>query len=316
MGVLNCQKCINLENKRFNELKLEGNAHKSRRVITALESQDTNSTPPKIAQYLNEEKINNLNFNKNDKLRKIYHEIKKGNKDAIYDLDYNTLEIICNESDSYCNFQESEKNIDNSNDINEINNLEENNELHKFLKSNGNNDLDINDFINQKIKENQEAQIKIESEDGNMQNNEIIDNPDNYKIIYDKNNNMKYNTFSDLELSEEENDNNIDNKIIEEKEEYENDESSFKNSNLKELRHYSANLSQKKVKDIEVNKTKKSIRSEKLKNKKGISEKDIINNYKSINSNNNSIYKQIAGKSVTSYEVESDSPNVDNNLNK
>jgi hypothetical protein len=119
-------------------------------------------------------------------------------------------------------------------------------------------------------------------------------------------------------VSEEENDNNIDNRIIEEKEEYENDESSFKNTKtkLKELRHYSANLTQKKVKDIEVNKTKKSVRSEQIKNKKDISEKDIINNYKSINSNNNSIYKQIAGKSVTSYEVESDSPNIENNFNK
>ena len=318
MGVLNCQKCINLENKRYNELMLQGNKHKSRRVITALESQDTNSTPPKIAQYLNEEKINNLNLIKNDKLRKIYHEIKKGNKDAIYDLDYNTLEIICNDSDSYCNFQESEKNIENINNNNEINNLEGYNELHKFLNSKGNNDLDINDFINQKIKENQEAQINIEGEDNNIQNNEIIDNPDNYKIIYDKNNNFKYNVFSDLEVSEEENGNNIDNRIIEEKEEYENDESSFKNTKtkLKELRHYSANLTQKKVKDIEVNKTKKSVRSEQIKNKKDISEKDKINNYKSINSNNNSIYKQIAGKSVTSYEVESDSPNIENNFNK
>ena len=143
-----------------------------------------------------------------------------------------------------------------------------------------------------------------------MQNKEIIDNPDNYKIIYDKNmnglqNNYKYNAFSDLELSEEENNNNLDNRILEEKEEYENDESSFKNIKLKELRHYSANLTQQKVKDIELIKMKKSIRSEKIKNKTGISEKENINNNKSINSNNNSIYKH-AGKSITSYEVESD----------
>ena len=314
MGVLNCQKCINLENKRYNELLIGRNGQKSRKVITALESQDTNSTPPKIAEYKNEEKINNLNFISKEKLRQIYLEIKKGNKDAIYDLDYNTLEIICNESDSYYDFQEKESEIKNNiNDNYENDNIEQYEELHKFLKS-GNNDLDINDFINQKIKENQEAQIKVEGEDINMQNKEIIDNPDNYKIIYDKNlnglqNNYKYNAFSDLELSEEENNNNLDNRILEEKEEYENDESSFKNIKLKELRHYSANLTQQKVKDIELIKMKKSIRSEKIKNKTGISEKENINNNKSINSNNNSIYKH-AGKSITSYEVESDNPNI------
>jgi len=310
MGVLNCQRCINLENKRYNELLLGTNGHKSRKVITALESQDTNSTPPKIAEYMNEEKINNINFINKEKLKQIYLEIKKGNKDAIYDLDYNTLEIICNESDSYCNFQEKESEIKNNiNDNFENDNVEQFEELHKYLKS-GNNDLDINDFINQKIKESQEAQIKVEGENINMQNNEIIDNPENYKIIYDKNsnglqNNYKYNPFSDLELSEEENNNILNNKIIEENEEYENDESSFKKIKSNELKHYSANLSQKKVNDIELIKMKKSLRSEKIKNKAGISEKDNANNHKSINSNNNSIYRH-AGKSITSYEVESD----------
>lgn len=310
MGVLNCQRCINLENKRYNELLLGTNGHKSRKVITALESQDTNSTPPKIAEYMNEEKINNINFINKEKLKQIYLEIKKGNKDAIYDLDYNTLEIICNESDSYCNFQEKESEIKNNiNDNFENDNVEQFEELHKYLKS-GNNDLDINDFINQKIKESQEAQIKVEGENINMQNNEIIDNPENYKIIYDKNSNglqknYKYNPFSDLELSEEENNNILNNKIIEENEEYENDESSFKKIKSNELKHYSANLSQKKVNDIELIKMKKSLRSEKIKNKAGISEKDNANNHKSINSNNNSIYRH-AGKSITSYEVESD----------
>ena len=320
MGVLNCQKCINLENKRINELCLGQNDHKSRRVITALESQDTNSSPPKMAKYLNEEKINNSNFIDINKLKRIYSEIKKGNKDAIYDLDYNTLEIIYNESDSYYDFQEKES--ENKNYFNENNkddNLEENVELHKYLKSKGNNDLDINDFINQKIKESQEAQIKVEGKDANIQNYEILDNPENYKIIYDKNsnclqNNFLYNAFSDLELSEDENNNNINNKIIEEKEEYENDESSFKNTKTKEIRHYSANLTQKKIKDIDLNKIKKSVISEKIKNKTDISEKENLNHYKSINSNNNSINKQFIGKSITSYEVESDNnPNIENN---
>ena len=311
MGVLNCQKCINLENKRYNELLLGRNGNKSRKVITALESQDTNSTPPKMAIYMNEEKINNPNLISKEKIKQIYLEIKKGNRDAIYDLDYNTLEIIYNESDSYHDFQEKESEIKNNiNNNNENDNVEQCEELNKFLKS-GNNEIDINDFINQKIKESQEAQIKVDGEDINLQNNEIIDNPENYKIIYDKNsnglrNNYKYNAFSDLELSEEENNNNLDNRIIEEKEEYENDESSFKNTRTKELRHFSANLTQKKVKDSELIKMKKSIGSEKIKNKTGISEKDNINNYKSLNSNNNSIYKQYAGKSITSYEVESD----------
>ena len=308
MGVLNCQKCINEENKIVNELLLEGKGCKSRRVITALESQDTNSTPPTIAKYLNEEKINCSNFNKNERLKKIYLEIKKGNKDAIYDLDYNTLDIINNESDSYLDFQneEIEKNFNNIIYEKDNDNIEDLDEIYKILKTNGNNDLDINDFINQKIKENEQK------EEENVQKDEIIDNPDNYKIIYDKNmnnyqNNFKYNGFSDLELSED--GNNINDKIIEEKEEYENEESSFKNTKV--LRHNSASIAQSKIKSIEIN--KKSTKSEKIKIEDHTSQKDNIISDKSNNFNNsNNALKQIIGKSVTSYELESDNPNFEN----
>lgn len=313
MGVLNCQKCINEENKIINELLLEGKMNKSRRVITALESQDTNSTPPKIVKYLNEEKVNSSNFSKNERLKRIYFEIKKGNKEAIYDLDYNTLDIINNESDSYLEFpnDEIENNFKDINHINDNDNVEDFDEIYKIFKANGNNDLDINDFINQKIKESQKEQKKEEY----VQNNEIIDNPDNYKIVYDKNmnnyqNNFKYNGFSDLELSED--GNNLNDKIIEEKEEYENEESSFKDT--KELKHHSANITQTKNKSIEINKT--SIKSEKIKKKENINEKEIkINNKSNIFNNSNSIIKQIPGKSITSYELESDNPNIENSNN-
>ena len=310
MGVLNCQKCINEENKIINELLLEGKKNKSRRVITALESQDTNSTPPKMAKYLNEEKVNSSNFSKNERLKRIYLEIKKGNKEAIYDLDYNTLDIINNESDSYLEFpnEDIENDFKDINHLNDNDNVEDFDEIYKIFKTNGNNDLDINDFINKKIKESQNDQIKEEF----VQNNEIIDNLDNYKIVYDKNmnnyqNNFKYNGFSDLELSED--GNNLNDKIIEEKEEYENEESSFKD--IKELKNNSANLTQTKNKSIEIN--KKSIKSEKIKKKEKTNEKENkFNNKSNIFNNSNSVIKQIAGKSITSYELESDNPNIEN----
>ena len=315
MGVLNCQKCINQENKIINELLLEGKEYKSRKVITSLENQDTNSSPLKISMNLPEQNINRMNdSNKEDNIKKIYFEIKNGNKDAIYDLDYNTLEIICNDSDSYQNFldNESEKFI--KIEKSENNDVEQIDEIQKILLTNENKDIDINEFINQKIKESQDAQIKEEG--WNLNNNEIIQNSDNYKIIYDKNmtnyqNN--FNNFSDLELSEDENCNNIKDKIIEEKEEYEYEESSFKNT--KELRHNSANLSQKKNKSMEINNKKASIKSDMVKNKGNKTCIKETYDKNSINLNSNNIYKQQGGKSITSYEIDSDNANIENNFN-
>lgn len=317
MGALNCQKCINQETKIINELLLDGKEHRSRKVITSLEKQDTNSTPQKISTNFSEEKFNRINDlereSKKDKFKKIYLEIKNGNSDAIYDLDYNTLEVICNDSDSYQDFQdkESEKYIKSENSEN--NNNEECHEFQKILFSNGTRDLNINDFINQKIKENQDA---LANEEGiNLNNNEIINNPDNYKVIYDKsmsNYKNEFNNFTDLELSDEENCNNFDNKIIEEKEEYENEneESSYKIK--RELKYYSANLSQNKIKNIEINNIKGSTKSDIIKNNNINTE--IKNMYckKSLNVNSNKIYKQQGGKSITSYEIESDNPNIEN----
>ena len=158
MGVLNCQKCINPGKTIYNELLLDKNANNSRKIITSIENQNTNSTPQKLVKYINEEKINRFNINnkklKKNKYKDIYLEIKNGNTDIIYDLDYNTLEIICNESDSYQDFREKEIIKQSNINIVDDNDLEEINEFQKILLSNEKEDLDINDFINQKIKEN------------------------------------------------------------------------------------------------------------------------------------------------------------------
>ena len=115
MGALNCQKCINEENKIISELLLDGKEHKSRKVITSLDNQDTNSTPQKMSSNFSEKKINRIDNlekeSRKDKIKKIYLEIKNGNTDAIYDLDYNTLEVIYNDSDSYQDFQNKVKNL-------------------------------------------------------------------------------------------------------------------------------------------------------------------------------------------------------------
>ena len=62
MGVLNCEKCINQENRITNELFLGGKEHKSRRVITSLENQETNSTPQKGQENFTEENINRAKY--------------------------------------------------------------------------------------------------------------------------------------------------------------------------------------------------------------------------------------------------------------
>ena len=146
------------------------------------------------------------------------------------------------------------------------------------MLANGNNNLNLNDFINQKIKESRQAQIRHAEEDEDdikyINKEEIINNPDNYKIIYDKNINNYRNNFSDMELSEEENFKNIkDNDIIEEKEEYENEESS----------------KEKKIKSIDCNNLNKS--SEENSKQK---------------TDNNRSSKRFTGKSITSYEIESE----------
>ena len=125
------------------------------------------------------------------------------------------------------------------------------------------------------------------------------------KSIPDYKNNLNLKNFSDLELSDDNyNNNDINNKIIEEKEEYENEESSY--NKLKELKYNSANLSQEKLRSIEINtKGKNSVKSENIKDKGEI----LLNNY----NKNNSYNKQIIGKSVTSYEIESDNPNIESN---
>ncbi len=277
MGSLNCQKCINDENKNIDEILIEKNEYESRKIITALESQETNATPRKTYDNLTKEKLNrlnNININEEDfkkKILKIYSEFKKGNKDILYDLDYNTLEVVYNDSDSYGEFYN--KYSDNENEQ-----IEEFDEYQKILLANGNNNLNLNDFINQKIKESRQAQIRHAEEDEDdikyINKEEIINNPDNYKIIYDNNNqfnNFKFINFSDFELSDD--DINNDKKIIEEKEEYENEESS----------------KEKKIKSIDCNNLNKSSKE----------------NSKQKTDNNRSS-KRFTGKSITSYEIESE----------
>ena len=158
--------------------------------------------------------------------------------------------------------------------------------------------------------------MKIKKEENNLINNDIIENPDNYKIIYDKNINNYKNNFSDMELSEEENCNNIkNNDIIEEKEEYENDNDNEESSNDVKLKYNSANFGHKKNKSIEVNKNINSVKSDNINNKKNeLNGKENVDK-KSLKINNDKIFKIQGGKSVTSYEIESDNPNIENNFN-
>ena len=314
MGALNCQKCINEDNKIINELLLEGKPSKSRKVITALESQETNITSPlKSFMNLSKEKINRFN-NSNiseetlklkEKIKKIYSEYQKGNKDALYDLDYNTLEVVHNSSDSYEEFHDRDSDFNDEEQ-------EDFEEIHKILLANGNQDVNLNDFINQKIKESRQAQIEYEKENNNneeddddlnnIKNGEIIDNPENYKIIYDNSmnnynyqlNNNKFNNFSDFELSDDDNKNNINNNfnnfnnnnIIEEKEEFEIQESNNK-----------------------TNKMKSNSNNNKIYN----SSKSKYDNNNNNDKNNNRLYRQVPGKSIASYEIESDYISPDNN---
>ena len=83
MGVLNCQKCINPGKTIYNELLLDKNANNSRKIITSIENQNTNSSPQKLVKYINEEKINRFNINNKNLKKNSNGYIKKNNKKKV-----------------------------------------------------------------------------------------------------------------------------------------------------------------------------------------------------------------------------------------
>ena len=216
MGVLNCQKCYNTENKNNDEIITGNNILKNQKVLFALDSYKTSVSPISNNDNLSQNKFNNFinNIDKNKKFQ-----FKKDSSTEEEFIEYNTIEIPyddidseeeikmsdnfdinhdfledyntkyqkvkelieCEEDSSYRNNSMSihENNLENIDNENiKINEEIKNKELNK-------NKSDLNDFINKKIRENRKNKLKTEENSSNININQNLNNDNK---IYNQNN--------------------------------------------------------------------------------------------------------------------------------
>ena len=101
MGVLNCQKCFNNDNKNKDEIITGNYLLKNQKVLFALDTRKTSTSPTSGAEIFNQNQSNSYK-NYKDKIKKLPFKSKKefNIDDDLIDFDYNTIEIPNNESDS------------------------------------------------------------------------------------------------------------------------------------------------------------------------------------------------------------------------
>ena len=376
MGVLNCQKCFNNENKNKNEIITGNNLLKNQKVLFALDSRKSTLSPRTNSESTNQNKINHF-FNNKEKYKKISIKSKKfSNLEDEYmnELDYNTIEIPNDDDDedsqdsieekkSYEkseNVQDSEENYKkrlknaeelfgcseessnkNSNNIHTNNNS--NNNINQNIDNNINiNDeikntldnkdkCDLNDFINEKIKEKRINELILEekkTKDQTLENNsnEKANCPRNYNIIignnclnYNYQYNLYNNNFNDMGNWGSPNSNNyINQQIDEENEEYEQEKkiidiSDINNNDININKYKSSTFSQNYEKN-EILDKKNSVKSEEKNTRKG-TKNEGSNEFVNYNFSNN--YQPQDDRSAISYEIEyiDDNNNFDNDEN-
>ena len=348
MGVLNCQKCFNSDNMIKNELITGNNLLKNQKVLLALDSLRTTLSPRNSSENFSQNK-NNSTLNKTDHDHPIKEKNKrlinasnlqlKSDEDFINDLEYNTLEIIYNDSFSGTNEINSENKKDNEseenykirlkyveelfgcdedsssknnsfNDQNFINNYKNNLKKNDKIEKNMINcNCDLNNLINEKIKEKNQFEIQNNKKEKDLNENNLDKNCYN-----NKNSNYIYlhkNNFNDIGS----NNNYINQLIVEENEEYEQ-EKEYKNksfiNNKYKLFTFNKNDSEGEE-NIELKKilnNKNLTKSEKIKNKNKNEETIEISNYDDIS------YKieTKEEKSIISYELD-ENININNNDN-
>ena len=328
MGVLNCQKCFHIDNK--NEIITGNNILVNQNLIFDIDSHQSSLSPINNYEYFK----NKLSYNKY-KNKRIPFKLKKGSRNEeeyTTDLEFGTIEIPCDDYDSF------ENNIVNNNNnieceenynINEQKDSLENNNSENIknssdseINNNLNNDnTNLNDFINEKIEEKRKNLLRIDDKQNENQFNEIINKDipfyqNNFNLIQGDNfinlNNLKYNFYNnEIGLFNGNNYNYINHKIDEEKEEYEPEIISISDINKK---YISSTFSQYELKNLEQNSLidfKNSIKSEELRTKKGTKNEgsNKVFNYNISNKEN-----QKDEESAISYEIEYIDEN-NNNLN-
>lgn len=291
MGVLNCN-CFHNDTKNINEI-ITGNNLKAQKLVFALESRKTTLSPRNSSELFNPNQINNFSNNKDKNKEMSLKSKKESNTEEeiiINDIDYNTIEIICDNSDS--NEEKHDKKLENNNleknhnikiknkeelfgnnedSLENINSTPLNNET-KISKENNNtnnndsdnkiqNNLlindqsDLNNFINEKIKEKRKSELENEK---NGDKNEIDDNNKHYhkkhNLIIGNNSfnyNYQYNIYNISYNDVGGNYNYINQKIDEENEEYEQEKEIINISDINFNKYKSSTFSQCETKNLE-----------------------------------------------------------------
>ena len=335
MGVLNCQKCFHIENKNKDEIITGNNILTNKKLIIDLDSHQKSLSPIICSGNLYQ---NTFNCNK-DKIKRASFKIKKGSRndeEFTTDLENNTIEIPYDDFDDSDSFEEnqSQRNYENNNieceenyNINEekllgytqdsynknnsenlisnVNNENNNNKLNddiikKFINKDQTN---LNDFINERIKENRKNIINEKQNEN--ENNENLNINFNLRIGNNAyNHNYKYNFYNNNEIGlfNGNNYNYINQKIDEEKEE---DEPQIINISDINKKYISSTFSQYELKNLEQNSIldyKNSIKSEEVRTRKGtkLEASNEIINY-NITTNKEKLKDE---ESAISYEIE------------
>ena len=111
MGVLNCN-CLHNDTKNINEI-ITGNNLKAQKLVFALESCKTTLSPRNSSEFFNTSQNNNLPNNKGKNKEMSLKSKKESNTEEeiiINDIDYNTIEIICDNSNEEKHDKKTEKN--------------------------------------------------------------------------------------------------------------------------------------------------------------------------------------------------------------
>ena len=355
MGVLNCQKCFNNDNKNNNDNDNEiitlNYISKNKKDIFALDSYKNSVSPTTSNENLSR---CNSNYFINNKYKSKKRQIKLKKESSTEEdfLDYNnTIEIPyddidsedeqnntpvysndnqdsfeyynirlkqaeelfgCDEDSSYKNnsMNIQNKSIEKISNNNIINDENENNKIINEEKS------DLNNFINEQIRETKKGELKTEENICKININENINNnnnrlyyPSNYNIIlrdncFNTNYQHNFNNYnSDIGynwgLS-----NIINQKIDEENEEYYEQEKKIIDISDINYKYKSSTFSQYEIKNIEqitIFENKNSIKSEEIKTRKGTKNEGSNDN---INYNFSHNYKPQDDRSAISYEIE------------
>ena len=292
MGVLNCN-CLHNDTKNINEI-ITGNNLKAQKLVFALESCKTTLSPRNSSEFFNTSQNNNLPNNKGKNKEMSLKSKKESNTEEeiiINDIDYNTIEIICDNSDS--NEEKHDKKTE-KNNLEKIHNIKIKNKEELF-----GNDEDplVKNKSSTLLNEKNGDKKEIDNKNYHKKYNLIIGNSAfNYNYQYNIYN-ISYNDLGG-------NYNYIDQKIDEENEEYEQEKEIINISDINLNVYKSSTFSQCETKNLEketIFEKQISTKSEEIKTRKETKNEGSNDNvpYYSLNED-----KRPEERSAISYEID------------